>query len=61
MSLFGICRYTWVDNDTILANVIPEGTSAPPTRPPAPTGPRIQDNALGTKVLLSRLRVLGPA
>ncbi len=43
-------RYTWVDDDTILCNVIPEGVGAPPSRPPAPTGPRIQDNATGTKV-----------
>lgn len=43
-------RYTWVDGDTIIANVIPEGVGAPPVRPPAPTGPRIQDNATGAKV-----------
>ena len=43
-------RYTWLDSDTIIANVIPEGQGKAPERPPAPTGPRIQDNAGGAKV-----------
>ena len=52
MAAFGLApRYTWLDEDTILANVIPEGTGPVPQRPPAPTGPRIQDNAGGAKVL----------
>lgn len=48
--IFSNIRYTWIDEDTILANVIPEGAQSPPPRPPAPTGPRIQENATGAKV-----------
>lgn len=44
-----LCSYTWLDNDIIVANVIPEGRGPPPDRPLAPIGPRIQDNSYGTK------------
>lgn len=43
------CSYTWVDNDVIVANVIPEGRGPPPDRPLAPIGPKIQDNSYGVK------------
>ena len=41
------CSYSWLDSDTIIANVIPEGRGPPPIRPLAPIGPRIEDNSLG--------------
>ena len=49
MSPIGIlmCSYSWIDSDTIVANVIPEGRGAPPVRPLAPIGPRIEDNSQG--------------
>lgn len=43
------CSYTWLDNDLLVANVIPEGRPGPPPRPSAPIGPRIQDNSYGEK------------
>ena len=42
--------YTWLDDDTIIASVIPEGrdTAPPPTKPVAPS-PRIESNEDGKK------------
>ena len=42
-----LCSYTWVDNDTIIASVVPEGRGPAPERPLAPIGPQIQDNSDG--------------
>ena len=41
--------YTWVDDDTIIAAVIPEGRGPPLPKPLAPIGPRIEDNVTGKK------------
>ena len=41
------CSYTWIDDNTIVASVVPEGRGPPPERPPAPIGPQIQDNSDG--------------
>ncbi len=39
--------YEWIDSDTIVAAVVPQGMPAPPPAPPVPLGPVIQDNAGG--------------
>jgi hypothetical protein len=41
--------YGWLDNDTVVATVVPQGHGPPPQRPPVPPGPRIQDNSSGKK------------
>jgi hypothetical protein len=41
------CSYSWLDDDHLLACVVPEGTGAPPEKPPMPLGPRIEDNSSG--------------
>ncbi|KIY94927.1 hypothetical protein MNEG_13035 [Monoraphidium neglectum] len=41
--------YSWVDDTTIVACCIPEGVSSPPQRPPAPLGPKVQDNTAARK------------
>ncbi len=41
--------YSWIDDDYIVACVLPEGLAAPPARPPQPPGPRVQDNSTGKK------------
>lgn len=41
--------YEWIDNDTIVATVIPESFGQAPPRPPVPQGPKIQDNSDGKK------------
>lgn len=40
--------YTWLDNDTIIASVVPDNHPAAPTKPAAPS-PRIQENVDGKK------------
>eukprot|EP00775_Hariotina_reticulata_P003220 gene3220-3497_t len=40
---------TKVDDNTLVAAVIPEGVGEPPGRPPVPSGPKIQDNSSGKK------------
>ena len=39
--------YAWIDDDTIVAAVIPPARGQPPHRLTAPPGPRIQDNSGG--------------
>lgn len=41
--------YSWVDDTTLVACCVPEGIGAPPERPPAPLGPKIQDNMAARK------------
>jgi hypothetical protein len=41
--------YSWLDDNTLVAATIPAGCGAPPSRPPIPGGPRIQDNSSGKK------------
>lgn len=41
--------YSWLDDNTLVAATVPAGCSAPPSRPPVPAGPRIQDNSSGKK------------
>mmetsp|Transcript_2726 Transcript_2726/g.9902 ORF Transcript_2726/g.9902 Transcript_2726/m.9902 type:complete len:983 (+) Transcript_2726:247-3195(+) len=41
--------YTWVDDDVLVASVIPPDHAPPPTKPVAPAGPVIQENAVGQK------------
>lgn len=41
------CSYCWVDADTIIATVVPEGRGPPPKKPAKPIGPKIQDNSTG--------------
>lgn len=43
------CSYAWLDNDTVVAAVVPKGHGPAPQRPPVPPGPRIQDNSSGKK------------
>jgi dipeptidyl aminopeptidase/acylaminoacyl peptidase len=43
-------NYAWVDGDTIVAAVVPEGRAgAAPAAPATPLGPRIEDNSGGSK------------
>ena len=39
--------YAWIDDATLVAAVIPPGRGGPPSRPPAPAGPKIQCNVSG--------------
>ncbi|GFR47310.1 hypothetical protein Agub_g8997, partial [Astrephomene gubernaculifera] len=42
--------YTWLDDDTLVAAVLPEGLQPPPGRPAeGPMGPKISDNTAGKK------------
>ncbi|MEW5309906.1 MAG: hypothetical protein WDW38_001749 [Sanguina aurantia] len=41
--------YCWLDDNTIVATVLPAGLGAPPVKPLAPAGPKIQDNSSGKK------------
>lgn len=41
--------YSWIDDDTIVAAVLPEGLAPPPAKPAVPLGPRIEDNSSGRK------------
>lgn len=40
-------NYTWIDDNTIVAAVLPQGLGTPPERAPLPPGPKIQDNTSG--------------
>jgi hypothetical protein len=40
-------EYSWLDDDTIIAPVIPAGRPAAPARPATPRGPRIQSSTKG--------------
>ncbi|KAG2450262.1 hypothetical protein HYH02_004773 [Chlamydomonas schloesseri] len=42
--------YAWLDDDTLVAAVLPAGLQPPPARPPLPPGPKVQDNTAGKKV-----------
>ena len=44
-----LCSYNWVDDETIVACVLPPGVGDPPPRPRAPLGPKIEDNSSGKK------------
>ena len=39
--------YDWVDDETLVASVVPEGAGPPPPTPSAPLGPRVEDNTEG--------------
>lgn len=41
--------YVWLDDDTIVASVIPEGRGEAPAEPAVPVGPKISDNSSGSK------------
>jgi hypothetical protein len=41
--------YDWLDDDTIVAAVIPSGRGAEPVAPTVPGGPKISDNSSGKK------------
>ncbi|KAI8467198.1 MAG: alpha/beta-hydrolase [Monoraphidium minutum] len=41
--------YSWIDDTTIVACCIPEGMGPPPEHPPAPAGPKVQDNTAARK------------
>ncbi|KAF8067166.1 hypothetical protein HT031_002213 [Scenedesmus sp. PABB004] len=41
--------YAWVDDTHIVAAVVPQDHGPPPSRPPVPGGPRIQDNSAGVR------------
>lgn len=41
--------YTWVDDDTLVACMLPPGLGPPPPEPRAPLGPKIEDNSSGKK------------
>lgn len=41
--------YEWIDNDTIVATVIPDNIGQAPSKPQVPLGPKIQDNKVGKK------------
>ncbi|GLC33333.1 hypothetical protein PLESTB_000344900 [Pleodorina starrii] len=41
--------YAWLDDDTLVAAVLPGGLTAPPTRPGMPPGPKVSDNSAGKK------------
>lgn len=41
--------YVWLDDDTLIASVIPEGRGEAPAAPAVPVGPKISDNSSGSK------------
>lgn len=41
--------YDWVDEDTIVAAIVPPGLGPAPRRPITPMGPKIEDNSSGRK------------
>jgi hypothetical protein len=41
--------YEWLDDNSIVAYVIPRGRGAPPDTPSVPVGPKISDNSTGKK------------
>eukprot|EP00892_Ulva_mutabilis_P002989 jgi/Ulvmu1/12691/UM094_0049.1 len=41
--------YVWLDDDTLVASVIPEGRGDAPAAPAVPVGPKISDNSSGSK------------
>ncbi len=41
------CSYVWVDDDTIVALVVPAGQRPAPEQPPFPVGPRTQETQEG--------------
>lgn len=41
--------YVWLDDDTIVASVLPSSRGAAPTAPSVPVGPKISDNSTGKK------------
>lgn len=41
--------YDWVDEDTIVAAIVPPGLGPPPRKPLTPLGPKIEDNSTGRK------------
>lgn len=41
--------FVWLDDDTLVASIIPEGRGEAPTAPAVPVGPKISDNSSGSK------------
>lgn len=41
--------YGWLDDDTIIALLVPEGRGTAPSKPRIPPGPKVQDNSSGSK------------
>jgi dipeptidyl aminopeptidase/acylaminoacyl peptidase len=41
--------YDWIDEDTIVAAIVPPGLGSPPRKPITPLGPKIEDNSDGRK------------
>lgn len=41
--------YDWIDEDTIVAAIVPPGLGPAPRRPVTPLGPKIEDNSSGRK------------
>eukprot|EP00879_Flechtneria_rotunda_P026301 GHRR01028036.1.p1 GENE.GHRR01028036.1~~GHRR01028036.1.p1 ORF type:complete len:835 (+),score=219.07 GHRR01028036.1:164-2668(+) len=41
--------YSWMDDNTLVAAVLPQDLDQPPTKPQVPPGPKIQDNSSGKK------------
>ena len=39
--------YSWLDDDTLIACLVPENHDLPPTRPGMPLGPKIQVRSVG--------------
>ena len=45
----GIHRPTWIDDDFLIAPIVPAAFQAAPVKPAASIGPKVQDNTLGKK------------
>lgn len=43
------CRPTWIDDDFMIAPVVPAAFQAAPVKPAASIGPKVQDNTSGKK------------
>lgn len=45
----GTCRPTWIDDDFLIAPIVPAAFQAAPIKPAASIGPKVQDNTSGKK------------
>lgn len=44
-----LCRPTWLDDDHLIAPIVPADLQAAPVKPGASIGPKVQDNTSGKR------------